>query len=376
MHIALIRRRYDPNGGGAEKVAARFVEQFLDRGHRITVFAETYCCDDKPGLNFVQVKRPLLPTLCKTAAFHQSVQKICNPDDFDLVYAMSRTFPADVFRVAEQIHAEWLPINYPAFERLNPRHRGILSLERRMYRPTQTRHVVTNSNLIKQQIINLFDYPAEQISVVRNGIDRKRFYPAKTADERQAEREKLGLSAGHLALLFVAGNYKIKGLKQALTTIAGLPDEVKQAVRLIIAGGDKDADYRKLAGDLGIEDKLLFVGKQNELRPYYILADLLFYPSLYEPFANVCLEAAACKLPILTTRINGASELVEHEKSGYIVDNADCIDDMRRYISEFYQYNNDRRATFAEAIFEATKSYSWQDHVDQLEHIFTSLMTS
>ena len=137
MKIALIRSKYSPGHGGAEKVAEKFVTHFIERGHEITVFSEKFNGEESDKLKWQKVPRG--SGLSKTTAFHRQVQNILNKDNcrekFDLVYTMCRTFPADIFRITEQLHSEWLSIGYSSLARLNPRHFSILSLEKKTINP-------------------------------------------------------------------------------------------------------------------------------------------------------------------------------------------------------------------------------------------------
>src|SRR5690606_35017372 len=92
--------------------------------------------------------------------------------------------------------------------------------------------------------------------------------------------------------------------------------------RLRVVGRDDPAPYRKLAADLGVDRLVRFDAPFRNIETAYQSADLLVFPTLYDPFANVCLEALACGLPVLTTTHNGASEIVTGGLDGYVIDGA------------------------------------------------------
>lgn len=375
MNIALIRKRFNCSGqgGGAEKVAARFVDEFIKRGHSVTVVSESFTGNETESLKHLKVGKSLLPSVCGTSSFHKNAQKALKGRNFDIVYSMCRTFPVDVFRVTEQIHAEWLKVGYSRLARLNPRHRSILSLERKALDPANTRHVVTNSELVKKQIIDIFAFPAERISVVRNGVDRSVFFPADEK-ERAALRKNLGLSGDKLILLFAAANFRIKGLAQAIRSCAELPVATRKNIQIVVVGGGKKEPYLQLAAKLGIDRHIVFEGKKNNMRDYYACSDLLLYPSMYEPFANVCLEACACSLPVLTTRLNGSSELVSDSKNGFLLNDSSEIEKMTDAIERFSSLSLEKRDEFRTAALDATSNYSWEKHAAGLEKIFRGLL--
>ena len=372
MNIAVIRRKYDPNGGGAEKYAAYVVNELVSRGHAVTVFAEK-SANIPPTVTLIPVSRPILPTLCRTASFAKRAQSAVAKYQFDIIFALSRYEGADVYRQAEQLHVVWLPIYYSFFSRFNPRHAGILALERRVFDSSSTGIVVTNSELVRSQVIDNFSFDESRVKVVRNGVDRDRFYRAQSQNEINKLRSNLGLKQDSLILLFVAGNFAIKGLDKAILAVAALKDECKNKITLVVVGGDDPNFFQQLANAHGVGDKILFVGKQNSMRDFYITADLLFYPSLYEPFANVCLEACACGLPVLTTSQNGSSELIVHGENGYIVERADHVLQMADYVNQYNELSAGARIRVSDNAFKATEGYSWGAHVDCLELMFKDI---
>ena len=81
-------------------------------------------------------------------------------------------------------------------------------------------------------------------------------------------------------LLFVATNYKIKGLEYAIETLALLEQKVRAKTLLFIIGNDNIKPYKKLAKLYGVENNVLFLGQKHNLRNYYASSDLLFFPNL------------------------------------------------------------------------------------------------
>jgi UDP-glucose:(heptosyl)LPS alpha-1,3-glucosyltransferase len=122
-------------------------------------------------------------------------------------------------------------------------------------------------------------------------------------------------------LLFVGQDFKRKGLMQLIHALA-IVRKHGLSFHLRVIGRDKPAPYRTLAARLGLSDLISFEGASHSIHEAYQAAGLLVFPSLYDPFANVCLEALACGLPVLTTRTNGSSEVITEGVDGYVVDGA------------------------------------------------------
>jgi UDP-glucose:(heptosyl)LPS alpha-1,3-glucosyltransferase len=372
MKIAILRKDYNTRGGGAEVYAANMCSALVQRGHEVTVFSETFLAETNKDIRHVRIKRSFLSGFSRTSSFHRKVQKSLKKygGDFDLVFALSRTWPSDVFRVTESLHAEWMKIRYHKWNRLNPRHRGILKLERDIFKSGNTKLVVTNSELTKRQAAENFGFPEDRITVVYNGVDHARFHPVENRKEFSKIRNILNIDDKKFVLLFPAANFKIKGLENAIRTISLLDETLRNRTLLLVAGGDREEPYRELAGKLGVSGNIRFVGRKSNMREYYASADLLFYPTLYEPFANVCLEAFSCGLPVLTTSLNGAAEIVRENVNGFIVPAASAEDMMARYIAKFANLSEAERTGFSDSAYMTSLNYNWTKHVEQLEKVF------
>jgi UDP-glucose:(heptosyl)LPS alpha-1,3-glucosyltransferase len=372
MKIAILRKDYNTRGGGAEVYAANMCSALVQRGHEVTVFSETFAGETNKDIRHVKVKRSLLSGFSRTSSFHRKVQKILkmHRDAFDLVFALSRTWPSDVYRITESLHAEWMKIRYRKWNRMNPRHRGILKLERDIFKSENTKLVVTNSELTKKQAVKNFGFPENRITVVYNGVDHAKFHPVENRKEFLKIRNILNLEDSKFVLLFPATNFKIKGLENAIRTLSLLDENLKRRSLLLVAGGDREQPYRELAEKLNVSENIRFEGRKGNMREYYVAADLLFYPTLYEPFSNVCLEAFSCGLPVLTTSLNGAAEIVTENVNGFVVPDASAEDMMARHIAKFANFSEAERTKFSDNAYKISLNFNWTKHVEQLEKVF------
>jgi teichuronic acid biosynthesis glycosyltransferase TuaC len=142
-----------------------------------------------------------------------------------------------------------------------------------------------------------------RISVLRNGVDLKRF---RTLD-RTALRSQLGLDC---PTLLSAGNLiELKGHHLIIEALVALPEW-----HLVIAGkGPLEAELKRQATQHGLADRVRFAGSlsQQHLIEYYNAADALVLASSREGMPNVVLEAMACGLPVIATAVGGAPEVLD-----------------------------------------------------------------
>lgn len=304
------------NKGGAERYAANLCHCLASAGHTVLVIAETFDTTIHPAIVHIPVRVNRTTSASRTRSFHERSQEAAAALETDAVIALSRTYPADAFRVSDPLHRYWMEIRYPGairrlIEQLNPRHRAILALEDGIFDPANTRMIITNSKLSRRLIGERYDYPAERIHVVYNGVDLETFIPSR---ERTEERE-----SASVRLLFVGQDFRRKGLAPLLEALS-IAVSSGHTPSLRVIGRDDPKPYRALAETLGIADRVTFEGPTGKIQDAYRSADLFVFPTLYDPFANVCLEALACGLPVLTTSTNGSSEIVGEGTEGYVVD--------------------------------------------------------
>ena len=168
----------------------------------------------------------------------------------------------------------------------------------------------------------------------------------------------------------MAANFKIKGLSEAIRAIAGLNDEMRKRVTLLVVGKGKPKAFLELAEKLNVTENLVFAGRQTKMRDYYIASDLLLYPSHYETFGNVILEACACGIPVLTTKMVGAAELIKDNKNGFLIKSSKKIDRMTSILKAYMKLPPGEHEKFGKKALSASKNYTWQKHISDLEKIF------
>ncbi len=195
---------------------------------------------------------------------------------------------------------------------LYPRYRAPRAMILRALR--QAARVITVSEALRTQLIALGADP-DAIVTLRNGVDLDRFQPA----ERMAARTKLGFTGP--TLLSVGHLIERKGHSIVIEALPSLPD-----IRYCIIGeGPLEAKLRQLARNLGVADRVTFIGNipQAQLVDYYSAADALALPSSREGMPNVVLESLACGTPVIAARCEGTPELITTPAAGVLMERRD-----------------------------------------------------
>jgi len=189
-----------------------------------------------------------------------------------------------------------------------------LLAEKWCYRPHRTRILGAVSSSVREELSRHF--PLLPVALTPNGVDGHRFAPDLAI--RRSLRAAEGLAASDVVVLFVGGDWYRKGLKLAIRALAE-PSCRAQSIVLWVVGAGDQTRFRSLARTSGVADRVRFFGPQVDVERFYQSADILLLPSLYETFALVAFEAAACGLPVVATGVGGISELVGSGEAGIIV---------------------------------------------------------
>jgi UDP-glucose:(heptosyl)LPS alpha-1,3-glucosyltransferase len=391
VKIALIRKKYSAFGG-AERYVDSLVGHLLELGHEIHIFANKWesathnlqtlrglnssaTASETGGLFFHRVPMIKGLSVLKVLSFAINVQRLIRKESFDVVHSFERTLHQDIYRAGDGCHKEWLiqrakhePIWKTFLVRSNPLHWSFLWIEKQLFEHYNTKIVIANSQRGKEEIIRHYGFPADRICVIYNGVDNTRFHPNNRKRFRKAVRNELNLAEDDRVMLFLGSGFERKGLKYAIEALGASRDE---KTKLIVAGRDNPRKYQRHATRLGIADRVLFNGPTQEPERLYAVADVFVLPTIYEPFSNACVEALASGLSVVTSRINGASELIEEGITGVSVEDPSDAERLRDAVERLLQHGNNGAVKWAET---RGRLMGIRDHVKQTVGCYVSMV--
>ncbi len=357
MKIALIRRRYTPHGG-AERYVENLSRHLVDLGHEVHLFS--YSWPESVGVTHHPVPMMSGMGLLKLWSFNYGVQRLMPKESFDVVQSFEKTRCQDVYRAGEGCHREWLlqRKKYEPFYKtievaVNPFHWLTLAMERKLFEKSNTRYFIANSQRGKKEILSHYRVPEKKIQVIYNAVSFN--HPLQL-------RERVGVRDNQeKIILFVGSGFQRKGL---YFVIKALPQVLKQAdVRLMVVGQGNREKAGRLAKQLGVSERVSFIGPVKEVAPYYQEADVFVLPSIYEPFSNACLEAMAYSLPVVTTEMNGASEDIIPGKNGFIIKEPVDQETLAGSILQACKLEREEVYRFHQ---EMLARHTWERHLDAL----------
>ena len=367
MRIAVVRRECGLGLGGAEAYCANVCTWLTEMGHNVTVVADKSLLPDLP---FSRAPVWGRGSILKNLSFFLNAGQVLKAGDFEVSYGLSRVAPVDVLRISDPLHAAWLDLGYQKstkFRRLRPRHRLLLWMEAKAIK--EAKAIITNSQLVKNQVQHYYSRGAEKVTVIYNGVDLKRFRPM-TQKDRVLAKKTMGISDDATVFVFAGSDLRRKGLSQLLSALAQFRE---QPFILLVAGSMGNRDLKKRIEGMGLGQNVKWLGYVKDMERVYALADLFVLPTQYDPFANTTLEAMACGVPALTTRQNGAGEIVEQVAHWLVVERP-CHRSITEALDAFTTLPAQERRLLGEKARGVAQKFTWQKHVEDLITILASIL--
>ncbi|TNE63194.1 MAG: glycosyltransferase family 1 protein [Rhodobacteraceae bacterium] len=302
MRIAIVTHAFVKNDGQG-RVNFEVVRGLVAAGHQVDLIAGRVdpALLALPGVRWTEVSHGPLPTnLLRNAWFSRQAARALEDlrDKVDLVVANGAITSAAVdVNAVHFVHGGWAVSPY-----FDPG-KGLRGLYQRLYTWVNARlerrafaragRIVAVSGQVAGEVAAL-GVPREKIEVIANGVDVAAFSP-------EGEKAALEVPEGVVRALFVGDIVsRRKGLD---TVLAAMPGIV--GLHLVVAGRTEASPYPEFAKAAGLSENVTFLGFRRDVPEIMRACNLFVFPSRYEPFGLVILEALSCGLPAVTTRAAG-----------------------------------------------------------------------
>lgn len=354
VRVALVFSRYHLQGG-SERQVFMLSRDLATRGHEVHVFCRIVRAAPPAGVTLHVMPRfplgPLLELILFSVWARAAIRRHERSHGaFDVRHGFGRTPGQDVYRVGGGSHRTYLEhahaLDRPPWLRrilaATPLQRMKAAMEDRSLRGDPAAMVIANSSMVAEDLADRHELPPNRLVVIPNGVDLDHFQLASD-DERNGLRASLSLRPEHEVLLFAGAGYARKGLEPTLRALASLCSERPQ-LRLLVAGKDRHRSlWRRTSDRLGVSDRVIWLGVRVDLERAYGAADVFVLPTAYDAAANSTLEALACGLPVVTSTMNGAAEILEPGRYGEAVPTPVRPDDLAQAIVRWLR-PDDRQA--------------------------------
>jgi len=327
LKVAVLIDRFLPEKGGAERALAHLIEALEEQGHAALVFG-LEASPSAPG----SFQRVDVPHLARGKLERElALRSLAAAQDAgcDVTLGIRHLPEVDVYWPHGGLHRATLAAGEAAkgrvagtvsavLHRVSLKHRTFLDLEEDLLARGGAGVIWCVSELVARELSVAHPTCGGRIEVHPNGVDLGRFHPRLRDEHRSAFRAETRIGPDVPLLLFVGGNWRLKGWPAAVDALAAMGD---REWRLIAVGRQADRAVG-LAHRAGVGERVLALPHQD-LRPAYGAADLLLQPTHRDPCSLVTLEALACGLPVLTTDANGALDAISDTAAGSVVSASD-----------------------------------------------------
>jgi UDP-glucose:(heptosyl)LPS alpha-1,3-glucosyltransferase len=362
VKIAMAGRYYNRQGG-----VSRCIAELSDRAARddeVTVYTHELLDQRNSRARFERVRMLRRPEWLQAQTFALGLERRLRDERFDIVHVHNPQGLHPDLYTAHSCHAAYLHMRRAGggprawLSRVYPPHIAELAFERHCYRGSPAL-VIALTPVVKAELETHLGIDPERIRVIPNGVDTEVFAPPES---REAARGTVAgltgeLPADSVALLFAGYEFERKGLATVLEAMAALGDE---RLHLWIAGSADAGPYERLAERAGIAARVRFLGHQAELAPLFQAADAFVFPTTYEPFGLVLIEALSCGTPVITARLAGMAGWMEDGEQGLLLerpeDSAELALTLRRFVAQREDWP--RMQASARALAE---DFSWDD---------------
>ena len=355
--------------GGVERVIYECAGYLAGRQHEVTVFASDWESNDFP-IRYQRVTHRQWPPFIRPHCFFRECTSRLNGGDFDVHASFGSECPTGGVFWAQSVHRAWLdrvkrfraPMSLGRWkQRLNPLHPMLLHLEREHFAKRNYRKIIALTPEVQGDLQQFYSVPAEDVVVIPNGFAPAEFNVARCAAQRDEMRRTLGYGEEDKVVIFVANETERKGFTPLLRAVESLNDSSIK----ILAVGRLDANASN--GSKQVQ----FVGPTSDAARYYAAADVFALPTQYEAWGLVIVEALACGLPVVTSRLAGAAVAVREGVTGELLDEPR---DESEIAGKLMKVLN-RAGPDAKVIAASVEQYSWSRVLKRYEQVLVECAT-
>jgi UDP-glucose:(heptosyl)LPS alpha-1,3-glucosyltransferase len=376
LKIALVIFHADPARGGAETYTADLAAALACRGHDVSILAQDYG-NEIGGVEFTPLASRAPTRRGQYRRFLKSLDGHLVAHRYDVVHAMLPVTKCHIYHPHAGLAVATLArghqkhsgtINQAAAKignQFNFKRRFFAQVEQQLLGSSNPPVVLCLSDYVKRSIRQYFDLPDEKLATLFNAVDLNRFAP--DAARRTNDRADLSIAPDQVIALMVAQDFARKGLRDAILALAAAAD--KRLFLLVVGKGRIDS-YQQLARNHGIASQVGFIGPASDPWKFYNAADFFVLPTKHDPCSLVVLESLAMGLPVISTTRNGACEIMQNGRQGYVLPEPDDVPALTNSMRQMLDAKT--RDQMRQECISLRPSLSFDTHLDRLLAIYAS----
>jgi len=377
LRIAMLIRHFNPSGGGAERYCVELTKQ-LSKHHEVHLFAQTIL--ECPP----EVTPHTIPLLIKRPRYINQLlfswqTYITTHKKFDIIHSHDMVTHADIYTLhVPCVKTRWTQtIGWKKWLKwatiiVNPRLLSYLWLERKQLEHKSGKQLIAVSEFLARNIH--YNYPNLKIALTLAypGIHPRSSQPDSS---NNSFKEDLNIAEKSFVILFIANDFKKKGLQSLIDAIQRVNNK---NVHLVIAGNGK-IDTINIPAK--IHDNVHNLGVIKDLGSLYIQSDILVHPTRVDTYGMVVLEAMSHRLPVIVSnkKYCGFSEHLEDSNHALILNNPHNAQEISEKILLLYNHP-DVRKEIALSGWKKSQTITWEgtarSTLDAYEHCIQAKLLS
>ena len=321
--------------GGVERQAYSLAKALAEEGFAVDFLCARQEAPPPSGVQPVQLGRWGATRSGKMFWFAWAAERARRRGGYDVAVGLGKTWRQEVLRISGGPQSAFRHLSIrayaPGLPRLWKRLRRALALstwlagwiERRQLR--NARLIITVSHKNRDWLLGAYPWlDPDRVRIVYNRPDPCRFFPVDPGG-RDAARLALGAEPGEVAVGAAGTSFMRKNLAACIQAMARLP----RSYRLYVAGGRGTERFHRLARGLGVEDRVAFLGRVDDMPGFYHGVDVFVLPSFHDTCSNAVLEALACGTKVVGSADDGSSHFLPEER---VVRRPDDPDELARLV--------------------------------------------
>jgi len=378
LRIALAILNADPRRGGAERYTVDLARGLTRRGHQVSIVATNF------PVMFSDITSVHLPAngMTRTGLYKNFLDLFdhhIHLAPYDIVHAMLPFRRCDVYHPHAGLAIEKMSADQNRgivqrtvsmlLNRVNPRRRAFAKVEQRLLaRPRSHRPIVLClSDYVKQSVKQFYPLDDDHLATLFNAVELQKFDPAARPTAGQELRDKYKLPANATVAVMIAQDFARKGLAEALRALA-IAGAAGKHIKLLVVGSGDVTFYQRLATRSGVGSQVIFAGHTDDVYAAYQAADFFVLPTRHDPCSLVVLEALAMGVPVISTKQNGATEIMADGVHGYVLPSHRDIPGLARAMQNLADPAT--RQSMSDACLALRPRLSFETHLDELLKVY------
>ncbi|BDS08465.1 glucosyltransferase [Oceaniferula spumae] len=348
MKVVLMLQFYFPFGG-LQRDCVKMAGLLAANGHEVTILTRSWEGETPEEVEVQVLGARGLSNVAMDQNFDQDAAAWLNTKVVNAVIGFSRMETTmDFYYAADPCYRLRIERDRSLFYRLSRKFRYYAGLEQKLFEAGGDTHLLLLTGMEVPEYVARYGTEESRITVLPPGIRKRELLMDAKLEIRAKVRADMGWPDDLPVVLFVGSGFATKGLDRAIRACGAMPGRVK----FVVAGDGKTGKYQQLAKQVGVGDKVDFLGARDDAWELMVAADLMIHPARSENTGTVLVEALSAGTGVLTTDRCGFANHVTSSGSGHVLvspfDQDALNHSLERMISEPWQQRAEKALLYAE----------------------------